>query len=145
MSKEMETLYSELFEAAGAARRFGEGLAARQGQTQARWQAMWIIDLEDRLTVPQIARRLGVARQSVQRVVDELAEEGLVAATLNPDHKTSPLFQLTDQGRTVLEAINRDADGAHERILEGFPIADVRALRRLLVALTAATRMHHDV
>lgn len=145
MAKEMEILYSELFEAAGVGRRFGEELARGRGQTQARWQAMWIIDQDTRLTVPQIARRLGVTRQSVQRVIDELIVEQLVDAVTNPDHKTSPLFQLSDDGRDVLHGINTDAAVAHDRILEDFTRDDVRELRRLLTALTIATRAHHDV
>lgn len=145
MAKEMETLYSELFEAAGVGRRFGEGLARGRGQTQARWQTMWIIDHDTRLTVPQIARRLGVTRQSVQRVIDELTTEHLVEAVANPDHKTSPLFQLNDRGHAVLQGINDDAALAHSRIMETFPREDVQELRRLLTALSVATRAHHDV
>ncbi len=141
----MERLYSELFEAAGAGRRFGELLAGTQGQTQARWQILWTVDHDARLTVPQIARRLGIARQSVQRVVDELLEERLVESIPNPDHRTSPLFRLTDGGEAVLRGIDDAADVAHTRILQDFPPDSVAELRRLLDALTAATRAHYDV
>jgi DNA-binding MarR family transcriptional regulator len=139
MAREMEQLYAELFEAAGVGRRFGEGLAARQGQTQARWQTMWTIAQEPGLTVPRIARRLGVTRQSVQRVVDELMADELAVSMPNPDHRTSPIIELTSTGQAVLDDINRAADVAHRRMLKSFGPAEVAELRRLLAALTAAT------
>jgi len=139
MAVEMEQLYAELFEAAGVGRRFGEALAARQGQTQARWQAMWTIAQEPGLTVPRIARRLGVTRQSVQRVIDDLISDGLAVAVTNPDHRTSPIIELTETGRSILEDINRGADAAHQRILRSFGPDQVGELRGLLAALSAAT------
>ncbi len=141
----MEILYSELFEAAGVGRRFGDVLAGREGQTQARWQALWIIAHEQRLTVPQVARRIGVSRQSVQRVVDDLLAEGLLETVANPDHKTSPLLALTKSGHKALEGINSAAEEAHSSIMEDFPLKDVQELRRLLVGLTSATRARYDV
>ena len=40
------------------------------------------------LTASQVARRMGLTRQSVQRVVDLLAAEGLISALeKNPDHR----------------------------------------------------------
>ena len=141
----MESLYAELFEAAVVGRRLGELLAADAGQTQARWQAMWTIDHEGRLTVPQVARRLGVSRQGVQRVVDDLVTEGRVRPEPNPDHRTSSLFALTDEGRATLARINRAADAAHRRIGRDVPPSDVEQLRRLLRALTSATRAQYDV
>jgi DNA-binding MarR family transcriptional regulator len=67
-------------------------------------------------TVPQVGRRLGVQRQSVQRIVDRLKDEGLVHLESNPDHATSPLLRLTPAGTQVLDAINRVADMWHEHV-----------------------------
>lgn len=41
------------------------------GQNQARWQVMWIA-ATGRLSIAMIARRLGLAGQSVQRVADAI-------------------------------------------------------------------------
>ena len=139
MAKEIEHLYAELFEAAGVGRRLGESTAQQVGQTQARWQTMWIVG-SGALTVPQISRRLGVTRQGVQRVAADIVGEGLAAFHPNPDHKTSPLLELTEQGKDVLERINSTADASHHRILRRFPHADVSALRELLVRFTDAMK-----
>jgi DNA-binding MarR family transcriptional regulator len=75
------------------------------GQTQARWQVMWIA-ATGRFSVATVARRLGLARQSVQRVADAIVADGLATFQPNPDHRRSPLLILTDVGQTVLDTIN---------------------------------------
>lgn len=135
VSKEMETLYSELFEAAGAGRRLGEKTAALAGQTQARWQTLWTMDVAA-LTVPQIARRLGVSRQHILRLTTDMVAEGLVELVPNPDHKTSPLVQLTPAGRGTLATINRTADRSNDEVMQEFTAANVAALRALLRQFT---------
>lgn len=140
----MEILYSELFEAAGVGRRMGEAIAARQSQTQGRWQAMWTIE-EVPLTVPQIARRLGMTRQNIQRVASELVERDLATFVPNPDHKTSQLLQLTATGRSTLDRLNSTANRWHQAILATFTADDVASLRRLLERFVAAMRDLDDL
>jgi len=139
MAKDVEVLFSELFEAAGVGRRWGEHLAGCAGQTQARWQTLWTA-ASGPYTVPQIARRLGVTRQSVQRLATELDVEGLVTFDHNPDHKTSPIVTLTPAGREKLDRINAAADDMHEQLLATFPHSDVAALRTLLQRLTVTMK-----
>jgi DNA-binding MarR family transcriptional regulator len=94
----------ESFVMSAAFRRHGDLLAGPQGQTQARWQVLRLAS-SDIYTVPQIARRLGVSRQSVQRLADVLIQEGLAKAADNPDHSASPLLILTPVGRGVLQRL----------------------------------------
>lgn len=137
--EKMEQMYAELFEAAGAGRRQGEAMAAQAGQTQARWQVMWIVATGD-LTVPQVARRLGISRQGVQRVASELSADGMLEFVDNPDHKTSPLLRLTERGRASLAEINGVADLTHKRMLEHFSEVDVDTLRDLLQRLVTTIK-----
>jgi len=82
----------------------GDALARPAGQTSARWQVL--AGAEDGpTTVATIARRLGLARQSVQRVADVLETEGLVAYEDNPHHRRAKLLTLTERGRETLAAI----------------------------------------
>ncbi|WP_396642919.1 MarR family winged helix-turn-helix transcriptional regulator [Microbacterium sp.] len=136
---DVERLYSELFEAAGAGRRLGEGIAARAGQTQARWQTLWTIGAGS-LTVPQIARRLGVSRQHTLRLTNDLAREGLVELVPNPDHKTSPLIELTPAGRETLAEINTAAAESNRALLRELSEHDVAQLRSLLQRFTAIVK-----
>ena len=102
---EMQRLVADLFEIAGALRRDGEATARAAGQTQARWQVMWIA-AAGHLSVAMIARRLGLARQSVQRTADVIVAENLATYEPNPDHQRSPLLILTARGREALQQIN---------------------------------------
>lgn len=135
--KEMEQLYSELFEAASVGRRLGEDIAGAAGQTQARWQTLWTIG-DGALTVPQVSRRLGVSRQNIQRLATQLHQEGIIDLAPNPDHKTSPLLTLTPSGQRALDSINTAAENFHREILERFPLNEVATLRDLLTRFTKA-------
>ena len=127
-------LIADLFEAAGAARRRGEAIAAADGQTQARWQLLSVISEGD-WTVAHAARRLGITRQAVQRTADELLRLGLAETETNPNHQRSPLIRPTDEGRTALAAMNQRARRWHAELTADLDPRDVEAARRVLRAL----------
>ena len=84
--------------------RAGEAIAATAGQTMARWLTLEMV--ADRpATVAQVARRLGLTRQSVQRIADLLETDGLTEYADNPEHQTSKLIRLTPAGRQTLRTI----------------------------------------
>ncbi|KPI34211.1 transcriptional regulator, MarR family [Actinobacteria bacterium OV450] len=143
MADEMALLVADVFEAAGLLRRSGEGLAAAEGQTQARWQLLSVVS--DRpLTVPQAARRLGIARQAVQRVANDLVREDLAAFHPNPDHKGSPLLGLTPTGHATLQRITARATEAHRGMTAGISAEEIAAARGVLRRLVEQVRRHQD-
>ena len=73
-----------------------EGVASRRG-------VLRNLAANGAMTVPQIAALRPVSRQFVQRVVNALEADGLVARRPNPAHRRSPLVAPTDAGRTTLE------------------------------------------
>jgi DNA-binding MarR family transcriptional regulator len=128
---EVQRLAADLFDVAGAMRRDGEAIARMEGQTQARWQVMWVAET-GRLSVPSIARRLGLARQSVQRVADELVKDGLASFETNPDHSRSPLLILTDEGDSLLVRLNETASRRNLELAQQLGDVDLQRLRTLL-------------
>lgn len=82
----------------------GDEMAEPAGQTEARWRVLAAIE-HGPLTVPQVARAWWLSRQSVQRLADVLAEEGIVVYRDNPDHRRSKLLQMTSRGRSALDAL----------------------------------------
>jgi DNA-binding MarR family transcriptional regulator len=75
----------------------GDQLGHDLGFTSARWQVLGAAG--DHLkSVAQLARQMGLARQSVQRLVDWLLEGGYVVLIDNPDHQRAKLVQLTEKG-----------------------------------------------
>jgi DNA-binding MarR family transcriptional regulator len=84
----------------------GDRMTRPAGQTSARWQVLGAIDPEPR-TVSQIARVMGLTRQSVQRTADRLQAEGIVSYVDNPAHRRAKLVALTTRGRSVLDGITQ--------------------------------------
>jgi DNA-binding MarR family transcriptional regulator len=128
---QVQRLAADLFEVSGAMRRDGEAIARQAGQTQARWQVMWIAST-GQLTVPSIARRLGITRQSVQPVADELVKEALASFQPNPDHSRSPLLVLTSRGAAILDQLNQTAARKNVELARQLGDRGIQQLRTLL-------------
>ena len=129
---------ADIFDAAGVLRRDGERTASSVGQTQARWQLMSVVSAGD-WTVPMAADRLGTSRQAVQRIANELVDDGLAVLADNPRHRRSPFLRLTGEGSQVLDDITRQAQRRHQALLaklDGVNLVEVRAgLRQLTAAV----------
>ncbi|HEX4041563.1 MAG TPA: MarR family transcriptional regulator [Xanthobacteraceae bacterium] len=138
---------ADIYELAGRFREHGEAIARTVGQTQARWQVLSAAATAPPLTVPQIARILGVTRQNVQRIADLLVGDGSAQFQDNPDHRASPHLVLTRRGRAALDQLGKAARGFHVRLGQKLSASDVasaqRALRRLLEALAGIDPVHH--
>jgi DNA-binding MarR family transcriptional regulator len=97
-------LVLEIFRANGALIRLGDALVKPLGLTSARWQVMGsIAHGRGTFSVARLADNMGLVRQSVQRIVDELAEAGLVSFAPNPAHKRSKLVLMTPLGKRVFD------------------------------------------
>jgi DNA-binding MarR family transcriptional regulator len=109
-----------------------EGLAQLDELTLARCQVMAAIDIAGRpLTVASIARQMGLTRQSVQRTVNAMVKDGLLALEDNPDHKRAPLVRMTHAGDTKAASVRT----RHQ------VWADTLAARLELKQLVAATEL----
>lgn len=101
-------LILEVFRLNGRLLAAGDALVAPLGLTSARWQVMGAIALAaEPGTVARLARSMGMSRQGVQRVVNELAAEGLVQFTDNPNHRRAKLVRFTAEGQARFAAAQR--------------------------------------
>ena len=94
-------LILETFRLNGRLLAAGDQLVGDLGLSSARWQVLGAIE-EAPLPVAQIARDMGLTRQSVQRLADVLEAAGLVEYAVNPNHRRAKLVRLSNQGRTVM-------------------------------------------
>ncbi len=92
-----------IFDLNGLLMRAGEGIVRPLGQSSARWQVLGRAFTPQ--TVATMAREMGQARQSVQRVADVLAREGLVIYREHPTDRRTKLIDLTSPGLEILTAI----------------------------------------
>jgi DNA-binding MarR family transcriptional regulator len=118
----------EIFRVNGQLLAAGSRLAEAEGLTAARWQVLGAVALAGRpLTVPQIARRMGLTRQAVQASVNRLLAEGLAVARDNLDHRRSPLIELTAAGRDKYAAVDRRQIRWINELSAGLTITDLAA------------------
>jgi DNA-binding MarR family transcriptional regulator len=114
----------------------GDRLVARLGLTSARWQILGAISSAERpQPVAWLARNLGANRQNVQRIINDLSKEGLVAFESNPHHRRAQLVVLTDKGRQTLDATRRLQVPWINNLSNGLKVEDIETAHRLLAAL----------
>jgi len=124
-------LVLEIFRLNGRLLGSGDALTRPAGQSSARWQVLGALHTAP-LTVADIGRRMGLARQSVQRTADVLERDGLIAYQPNPAHRRAKLATLTSRGRATLDAItNRQVIWANA-IARELREDDLRHARRTL-------------
>lgn len=98
-------LILRIFKANGRLLLAGDRLVASLGLTSARWQLLGSISAADRpQPVVRLARDMGVSRQAVQRIANDLEREGIITFCPNPHHKRAQLVSLTDRGRELYES-----------------------------------------
>lgn len=132
-------LVADVYEVAGRSRQTSEHLARSLGQTVPRWHLLSVLADGPR-SVASAARRLGLARQSVQRVAGGLRADGLVTSSPDPADARAPQFALTDEGRRTLDRLVERSDDVRARQLAAsdLTVDDLRSARRVLRALADA-------
>ena len=114
----------------------GDRLVAPLGLTSARWQILGAIAYAERPEpVAWLARGLGANRQNVQRIINDLRSEELVAFEANPHHRRAQLVVLTDKGRQTFEAAMRLQVPWVNDVSDGFSLKDIEAAHRFVTAL----------
>lgn len=119
---------------------WGDRLVAAYGLTSARWQILGAIVYADRpQPVAWLARDLGANRQNVQRIVNDLHGEGLVAFEPNPHHRRAQLVVLTDKGRQTYDAAIAAYNPRVNAMAAGLSLAEIQTAHRVM------TRLRHSL
>jgi DNA-binding MarR family transcriptional regulator len=114
----------------------GDRLVADIGLTSARWQVLGAIKISPApLPVAHVARNMGLSRQAVQRIANELAADGLVTFAPNPHHARAKLVTLTREGeRVYAAAIERQRPWA-EQLGHKLPLKDIKGAIEIMRAM----------
>ncbi len=131
-------LMANVYELAAVSRRSSEALARRRGMTVTQWHTLSVLSGGRAATVPVVAARLGVTRQAVQRVADQLVDSGHLERTANPHHHTSPLLRPTAAGEQVLQELWETSDAPRAAMLTGLDAARLDEATATLHALVVA-------
>jgi DNA-binding MarR family transcriptional regulator len=114
----------------------GDRLVTELGLTSARWQILGAIVAAERpQPVAWLARDLGANRQNVQRIINDLHRERLVAFETNPHHRRAQLVVLTDKGRQTFDAAMRLQAPWINSLSAGLSVKDIDTVQRVITAL----------
>jgi DNA-binding MarR family transcriptional regulator len=126
-----------VFRANGALMAAGDALARPAGLTSARWQVLGVIDHAP-ATVADIARTMGLRRQSVQQTADALVADGLALFVENPRHRRAKLVEPTADGRSALAEVERAHAEWADALAAQLQPSQIEAATAALRALTDA-------
>ena len=114
----------------------GDRLVAELGLTSARWQVLGAIVAAERpQPVAWLARDMGANRQNLQRIVNDLEKDGLVAFEINPHHRRAQLVVLTEKGKQAFDAAMRLQAPWINKLADGLSIKDLQTVQRLIMTL----------
>jgi DNA-binding MarR family transcriptional regulator len=131
-------LILQTFRLNGALLAAGDALVADLGLTSARWQVLGAVAMHPvPLPVAHIARNMGLARQSVQRVVNELVADSVLEFGPNPHHARAQLVLLTEKGADLYDAARARQGPWAAALAGGLEGHDIPAATALLKAIEA--------
>lgn len=114
-----------------------ETMARPAGLTAAWWQVLGAV-LRQPLPVSGIAREMGLARQSVQRIADLLVDRGLAEYVPNPAHRRAKLLRPTEGGWAAIGRLRASQHAWANRISAAVGAEDLRCALDVMDRLVAA-------
>lgn len=131
-------LILEIFRVNGRLIAAGDELVAPLGLTSARWQVLGAVALApEPLSVADLARSMGLARQSVQRIVNELTAGRIVRLVDNPRHRRARRVVFTARGEALYAAARKHQAPWVRALAAGLDAARIAQSAELLRALRA--------
>ena len=127
-------LNGELLEAAAV-------ITAPHELTPARWQVLGAV-LEEPLPVAKIARRVGLTRQSVQRVANDVVAQDWAHWQPNPGRRGQNLLVLTGKGRRAITALTAEQHAWADTIGQDIGGKNLKTQGTLLIRITNASRRY---
>src|SRR5262245_59015055 len=101
-------LIIEVFRLNGCLLDAGDDLVGGIGLSSARWQVLGAVAAAtNSLPVAHIARNMGLSRQAVQRLANDLERDGLIRFASNPHHERAKLVVLTEAGQRAFATAMR--------------------------------------
>ncbi len=86
-------------------------------------------------TQSALAAAIGADKTRIIGVLDELQGRALIERTPDPDDRRAHQLAITEQGRTLRDAVRGDIQRGEERLLARLSAADRRAFLRALAIL----------
>jgi MarR family transcriptional regulator for hemolysin len=103
--------------------------ARQYGMTRAQWAVLFRLDRSEGLKQSELAEILDLQPISLTRLLDRLAESGLIERRADPNDRRANRLFLTPAARPLLEQLTKLGEGMMETVLDGL---DDKSSERLL-------------
>lgn len=133
----------EIGETATALRRAFDRRAGSHGITRAQWRVLARLSRNPGLRQVELADQLDMEAITLCRIVDRLAEAGLVERQADPEDRRAWKLVLTDAAAPLVKTLSALADELADEALAGMGAAQRAALQAGLASIrdnVAATR-----
>jgi DNA-binding MarR family transcriptional regulator len=129
-------LILETFRLNGRLLAAGDDLVRGLELTSARWQVLGAVAAAPLpLSVAQIGRAMGLTRQAVQRLANEMERDGLLRFAPNPNHQRAKLVVLTARGQSAYAAAMKRQNPWAQAIAQGLTVQQIAAATAVLKRL----------
>lgn len=119
-----------------------EMIAAEEPVLDAHGLTMWgyvvlsALDRSSMRTQAALAAAIGADKTRIIRTLDDLQDDGYIERTPDPDDRRVRLLAITDTGRRVKDAVQREIQRGEERWLGELSADERRTFLRVLERLT---------
>ena len=129
-------LILETFRLNGRLLAAGDALVGGLSLTSARWQVLGAVAAAPLpLSVAQIARAMGLTRQAVQRLTNEMERDGLLRFAANPNHRRAKLVVMTPRGQGAYAAAMKRQVPWANALGQGLTVQQIAAAAIVLKSL----------
>lgn len=104
------------------------------------WRIIAVLGAARRVSLNELARRVGLSKSQMSRGVAGLVARRLVSRTTNARDNREVALALSAKGRAIYEALNRAAIERNRALVAGMAEGDLRRLDALLDLLTEGAR-----
>ena len=102
------------------------------------WTILQCVDRDGARTVADLANDCGVTSSQMQKLIKTLEKQGAVERVDNPENRRAKFVELTEEGRTLIRAMDR----REVELLSQLPLTasevDLRAAAEALASVRAA-------
>jgi MarR family transcriptional regulator, transcriptional regulator for hemolysin len=125
----MENLAFEIAETAHALRRSFDRRAAALGVTRAQWKVLFRLSRQPGLRQVELADKLDVEPITLSRIIDRLADAGLVERTPDPADRRAWRLQVTDTAQPLIAKLRKLAEGLVDDAFNRLSKDDLESMR----------------
>ena len=138
--QEIHDLFREVFQLQATLSAIIDQVHERAGLSTSQNKIIRALSQIGPATVPDIAAALGVTRQFVQTVCNDLCARGYIIFLDNPRHKRSRLVELTEPGRIAFQQARQNENRIIEEALPAVHPGKAKEAGELLALIRNAVQ-----